>query len=342
MLTKSQIQSIRNLHDKTGRREAGLFLVEWRKGIMEFLDSDFDIVEGFFTEELLTLLSSWGTKDLPKEGADSSQARSGKIKKIDTFQFPHSIISERELERITTLSSNRDGLLVVRMRDDSFLCHSDNGGICTDTTEADPSFLRMTKGKKWQKQSNLTLILDGINDPGNLGTIIRTADWYGISHIICSLDTVDCYNSKVLMATMGSFVRVHVEYRDLEEYLCSVISTETKYEWSGEILPENKQSKISRTPRVLPYGALRSAPLEMTETLKNPKIYGAYLDGESTHTKKFTTPGWYLVIGSESHGIRSNLEKYITDKITIPRFGLAESLNAGVATAVILDRMRGS
>ena len=75
------------------------------------------------------------------------------------------------------------------------------------------------------KHSNtITLILDGINDPGNLGTIIRTADWYGISHIICSLDTVDCYNSKVLMATMGSFVRVHVEYRDLEEYLVSIIA----------------------------------------------------------------------------------------------------------------------
>lgn len=80
------------------------------------------------------------------------------------------------------------------------------------------------------------------------------------------------------MATMGSFTRVHVEYRDLEEYLCSVISTEARYEQNGEILPEKKQSKISR---------LRSAPLEMTDAIQNPKIYGAYLDGESTHTKKF-------------------------------------------------------
>ena len=68
-------------------------------------------------------------------------------------------------------------------------------------------------------------------------------------------------------------------------------------------------------------------------------MYGAYLDGESTHTKKFDSLGGYLVIGSEAHGISSGLEKYITDKITIPRFGSAESLNAGVATAVILDRM---
>lgn len=80
------------------------------------------------------------------------------------------------------------------------------------------------------KQSKLTLILDGINDPGNLGTIIRIADWYGVSHIIASTDTVDCYNPKVIMATMGSFTRVHVEYRDLENFLGSVISTETKYE----------------------------------------------------------------------------------------------------------------
>ena len=65
-------------------------------------------------------------------------------------------------------------------------------------------------------------MLDGINDPGNLGTIIRTADWYGITDIIASLDTVDCYSSKVIMATMGSFTRIHIEYRDLEEFFVSV------------------------------------------------------------------------------------------------------------------------
>jgi TrmH family RNA methyltransferase len=147
----------------------------------------------------------------------------------------------------------------------------------------------------WQKKDELVLILDRINDPGNLGTIIRIADWYGVSQIICSPDTVDCYNPKVLMATMGSFTRVSICYIDLDRYLSEI-------EW---------------------------------------KIYGAYLDGENIHTKDFENFGWYLVIGSEAHGISSSLEKYITDKVTIPRFWLAESLNAGIATAVILDRIRG-
>ncbi|MDR0823514.1 MAG: RNA methyltransferase [Prevotella sp.] len=65
----------------------------------------------------------------------------------------------------------------------------------------------------------LTLALDGIQDPGNMGTIIRLADWYGIKHIFCSLDTVDAYNPKVVQATMGALARVSVHYVDLAAFL---------------------------------------------------------------------------------------------------------------------------
>lgn len=65
----------------------------------------------------------------------------------------------------------------------------------------------------------LVLALDGIQDPGNLGTIIRTANWFGIEHIICSKDTVDCFNSKVVQSTMGSLFRVKMEYTDLPNWL---------------------------------------------------------------------------------------------------------------------------
>jgi len=68
-------------------------------------------------------------------------------------------------------------------------------------------------------KNELILALDGIQDPGNLGTIIRLADWYGISHVICSQDTADVYNPKVVQATMGALARVHVHYTDLLEYL---------------------------------------------------------------------------------------------------------------------------
>jgi TrmH family RNA methyltransferase len=63
------------------------------------------------------------------------------------------------------------------------------------------------------------LVLDGVQDPGNLGTIIRLCDWYGIRNIICSENSVDCYNPKVVQATMGSIARVRVHYHDLESWL---------------------------------------------------------------------------------------------------------------------------
>lgn len=70
-----------------------------------------------------------------------------------------------------------------------------------------------------QLQGELVLALDGITDPGNLGTIIRTADWFGISDVLCSENTVDLYNPKTVQATMGSFVRVRVHYVSLPEKL---------------------------------------------------------------------------------------------------------------------------
>ena len=70
-----------------------------------------------------------------------------------------------------------------------------------------------------ESQQGLTLILDEVRDPGNLGTIIRYCDWYGIRNVICSNQTVDCYNPKVVQATMGSLTRVAINYKDLAQYL---------------------------------------------------------------------------------------------------------------------------
>ncbi len=68
-------------------------------------------------------------------------------------------------------------------------------------------------------RSGLTLVLDEINDPGNLGTIIRLCDWFGVDQLVCSNNTVDCYNPKVVQASMGSLSRVSIVYCDLEEFL---------------------------------------------------------------------------------------------------------------------------
>ena len=141
--------------------------------------------------------------------------------------------------------------------------------------------------------NSLSLALDGIQDPGNLGAIIRIADWFGIKNIICSNDTVDCYNSKVLQSTMGSIFRTHVFYTDLTAYL-----SETK-------LP----------------------------------VYGALLSGKALKTVEKPQSG-ILIIGNESKGIRTDIQKLIQHKVTIEKYGDAESLNAAVATGIILSYLK--
>lgn len=141
--------------------------------------------------------------------------------------------------------------------------------------------------------TEFTLALDNINDPGNLGAMIRTADWYGIHQVIASSETTDFYSPKVINATMGSFLRVNVFYGSLTEML------------KGAGVP----------------------------------VYGAFLEGKDVHKESFGKCG-VIVIGSESHGISDPVAKCVTHRITIPRYGHAESLNASTATAVILDNLR--
>lgn len=137
------------------------------------------------------------------------------------------------------------------------------------------------------------LVLDGIQDPGNLGTIIRIADWFGIKQIICSEDCADAFSSKVVQATMGSIFRVELYYTNLALWC------------------QNQNSLI---------------------------FYGATLDGVSIKETKKIDKG-VIVIGNESKGIRENILPFINKKITIEKFGEAESLNAAVATGIILSHL---
>lgn len=142
------------------------------------------------------------------------------------------------------------------------------------------------------EKNNLTLVLDGIQDPGNLGTIIRIADWFGITQIVANTDTADVYNPKVIQSTMGSIIRVHVWYANIEQ-------------WLGNV----------------------TVP-----------VYGALLNGDSIYTIPKIKEG-ILVIGNESKGIRNNILPFIQHAVTIPGSGHAESLNAAVATGIILSHL---
>lgn len=88
------------------------------------------------------------------------------------------------------------------------------------------------------ENSVFNLVLDGIQDPGNLGTIIRLADWFGIPQIVCSEDTVDIYNPKVIQATMGSFTRVNVIYTNLIDFLTTSKNENLGTDMNGENIYE--------------------------------------------------------------------------------------------------------
>lgn len=98
------------------------------------------------------------------------------------------------------------------------------------------------KSKDLVKQG-ITLVLDEINDPGNLGTIIRLCDWFGVAQLVCSENTVDCYNQKVVQASMGSLTRVSVNYVDLVPYLANEKRTVYGTFLKGENIYSSKLEK---------------------------------------------------------------------------------------------------
>ena len=137
------------------------------------------------------------------------------------------------------------------------------------------------------------MVLDGIQDPGNLGTILRTIDSVGLSQVIVSKETADSYNPKVVRSTMGAIFRVNViESEDLLQTLKNL---------------KKHKYKIMATS---------------LET--NNSIY------DVEYNKKV------IVIGNEANGVSKNVLEYADEKIKIPMLGKTESLNASVATSIIL------
>jgi TrmH family RNA methyltransferase len=137
--------------------------------------------------------------------------------KLDRTDVPITHISENELKKISFLQNPKDSVAVCYINPEEKL-----------------------------DDKNFQLVLDGIQDPGNLGTIIRLADWFGIEQIICSEDTVDFYNPKVIMASMGSFTRVNMVYTNLVEYLSQTENVNIGTDMNGEnIYDFEKPEKIN-------------------------------------------------------------------------------------------------
>lgn len=169
-------------------------------------------------------------------------------------------VSEQELQTISQLQKANEVLLVV---------YRDNDNATLPAGE-------------W------CIALDTLQDPGNMGTIIRIADWFGIQQVVATPDSVDFYNPKVIQAAMGGHLRVQLHSADILQFI-----------------------KQSDTP-----------------------VYAAALDGDNIYNLKDVKPG-VIVIGNESKGISAAVMQQATRKITIPRIGGAESLNAAVSAGII-------
>jgi TrmH family RNA methyltransferase len=160
---------------KKDRIQTRLFLVEGEKNIFELLHSNLEIVTLLCTKPFLNIIRT----EIHSYEKDNSPVVCTEV-------------SERVLKSTGTFITNNTGIAVVRQKTAPSV-----GDIIS------------------QAQKNIVLILDDIRDPGNLGTIIRTANWYGVTHIVASPTTTDFYNPKVIAASMGSFTRVNITYVEL-------------------------------------------------------------------------------------------------------------------------------
>ena len=185
-------------------------------------------------------------------------------------------IGEETMARLSMLSSPSPVLAVVR--------------------QPAPAAFRPSKG--------LFLALDGIRDPGNLGTILRVADWFGIDGVVASPDTVELYNPKVVQATMGAIFRVPFHRMDIAE-LCRKVVTGGGHVYGTFLNGENIYSKA------LDCG------------LEAPSV---------------------IVIGNESNGISPEVAACVSDRLFIPPYPAddpgSESLNAAIATAITVAEFR--
>ena len=254
MLTKAELQRVRQLREKKHREAEGLFVVEGEKVVSELLAAKFPFEKIYATAE-------WKKNRTGITPASLSDAKTADHETV--------LVSSAEMERMSHFPTPSAVLAIGRIVRLSLVPNELDRG--------------------------LTLALDGVQDAGNVGTLIRIADWFAIDRVVLSPDCADVFHQKVINASMGSFARVRTYVADL-----------------GEVLPG------------------RRAP-----------VLGCDLEGEDVHQLK-SLPDAIIVVGSEGRGLSLKTKSLLTGRITIPRFGGAESLNAAIAAAIVCDNLRRS
>ncbi len=211
MITKNQIKFVKQLEQKKHRQREGLFVAEGPKVVGDLLAAGFQPVIAFATEEWPSTL----------EEAKLQRVSPDELSRISFLQHPQQVLALFPLPRVL-LSDECLGLSdeSLELRDFSSAPHHSTEVSQLSTEVSQHSTLNtQQKTLNTQQKTLYILALDGIQDPGNLGTIIRVADWFGIDRIVCSADTADCWSPKVVQATMGSIARVSIVYTDLVDYL---------------------------------------------------------------------------------------------------------------------------
>ena len=282
-ISKNQIKFIRSLSQKKVRDSEQLFLAEGEKCVRELLQS---------FEPFLIASSS------PLSGINTLEATEMEIQQMSQLRHPQGVVAVFRMPTMVDLNA------AFKMPE---LADLNAAFKMPELADLNASF-KMLISQEATKASGLILALDGVQDPGNLGTIIRTADWFGIEEIICSQDTVDCWNPKVVQATMGALARVHVHYINLYSFIQNV--------------------------------------LQSNQDGNNYPIYGTLLDGKNMYAPDAipSKQRGIIIMGNEGNGISSAIRSLITHPLYIPSFPAerptSESLNVGIATAIILAEFR--
>ncbi len=260
MLSKSKLQYLKNLSQKKHREKEGVFLVEGWRSVEEACEA---------LKEIEILIST-------KEAKDNHQHASVLLlavkKSKERFE-----ISQKEFALIADTETAQGVAAVVKKL----------------------SFNVDSEFEKLQKRHHaFVAALDRIADPGNLGAIIRTSDWFGLDAILLSQHCVDVYNPKVVRSTVGSIFHLPI-------FDCS----------------DNTDRFADFLGRLQKNGFI---------------LFGAEVSGNTDLRTNVWPKKSVIVIGNEARGISPEIAKMLDKYIVIPKFGKAESLNAGVAAGVFL------
>ena len=291
-ITKAQVKLVRSLQQKKFRDELSLFVAEGEKCVSELCKA--------FQLEMLIIV----------EGLEFNQSLFSQAKTAYMLSAKRS-----DIEQISSLRTPQGVIGVFKKPSHSEAVLQSEGRSYS------------VNGLTAEGGQHLTLALDAIQDPGNLGTIIRTCDWFGVHDIFCSLDTADCYNPKVVQATMGALARVRLHYVDLPKWL-----------------NDQTNGQMVNDQMVNIFGTLLDGQ-NMYEVLQR-----SGLTAERSYSPKdgLTAEGGHAVIimGNEGNGISNEVRQFITHPIRIPSYPknveTSESLNVSIATAIVLAEFRRS